>query len=241
MDPDPTVQWRRSLQEEEYRLPHHWLAHKHGLARYEAKTARMAALVRRSGLTSGEVLDVGCGDGRGTHDLAGLLGASFHWRGVDFSERAIAFARLMAPDLCFEVQDAERLQFPDASFDLVVAREVIEHIPVAEVQAFLAEVRRVLRPGGLLVVTTPSVNRRVPDKHFQHFSEASLRVTLEAESAFEVEAVEGLGWFPRNLRVERIYRYVIALPALWRLDAWCGVKSLAPRRADGLLASAVAR
>lgn len=238
---DAVAEWRRSLQEEEYRLPHHWLAHKHGLARYQAKTATMAAQIERSGLGGGDVLDVGCGDGRGTKDLADLLGDSFRCRGVDFSERAIAFARLMAPDLSFDVQDGEELGFPDGSFDLVVAREVIEHVPEEDVAGFVEELRRVLRPGGRLVVTTPTTNRRVPDKHFQHFTEASLRAALETDGGFEVEVVEGLGWFPGNRRVERVYRYVIALPALWRIDAWCGTRPLPPRRADGLICLAVAR
>lgn len=232
------VERRRALQEEEYRLPHHWILRKHGLANYLHKSDRLADLVRRAGCTGGAALDVGCGDGRGTHELATRLGPAFTWTGVDFSERAIAFAHLMAADLRFEVQDGERLDVPDATYDLVVAREVIEHVPPPEVASFVAELRRVLQPGGLLVVTTPTTNRRVPEKHFQHFTEATLRHALEQGGAFAVERVEGLGWFPSGRRRERVYRYVIALPALWRLDAWSGSRALPPARADDLLAVA---
>lgn len=238
MTEDPVVEWRRALQEEEYRLPHHWILRKHGLVNYLHKTDLMEALVGRTGLSGGRALDVGCGDGRGTHELAARLGDGFTWTGVDFSERAIAFARLMAPELRFEVQDGDAVEAPDGSFDLVVAREVIEHVPVDEVAAFVGELRRVLRPGGWLLVTTPTVNRRVPDKHFQHFSERSLRASLEGAGTLRVETVEGLGWFPSVRRVERVYRYLIALPALWRIDAWCGTRALSPRRADDLLALA---
>lgn len=234
--PDPLeVDRRRSLQEEEYRLPHHWILRKHGLANYLHKSDRLAELVREAGSTRGVALDVGCGDGRGTHELAARLGPAFTWTGVDFSERAIAFARLMAEDLRFEVQDGERLAAGDGAFDLVVAREVIEHVPPAGVARFVAELRRVLTPGGLLVVTTPTTNRRVPEKHFQHFTEESLRSALEAEGGLRVERVEGLGWFPSGPRLERAYRYVIALPALWRVDAWSGSRALPPARADDLL------
>lgn len=229
------VERRRALQEDEYRLPHHWILRKHGLANYLHKSDRIAELVRGAGCTGGAALDVGCGDGRGTHELATRLGAAFEWTGVDFSERAIAFARLMAADLNFEVQDGERLTAGDATFDLVVAREVIEHVPPDEVGGFVAELRRVLKPGGLLVVTTPTTNRRVPEKHFQHFTEESLRSALEAEGGLRVERVEGLGWFPSGPRLERAYRYVIALPALWRVDAWSGSRPLPPARADDLL------
>lgn len=226
---------RLALQEEEYRLPHHWILRKHGLHNYLHKSDLLAGLVRDSGLEGGAALDVGCGDGRGTHELAVRLGPGFTWTGVDFSDRAIAFARLMAPDLHFEVQDGEALAADDAAFDLVVAREVIEHVPPDEVGAFVAELRRVLRPGGTLVVTTPTTNRRVPDKHFQHFTEASLRAAVTGAGGFEVERVDGLGWFPGHPRVERVYRYLIALPTLWRLDAWCGTRALPPARADDLL------
>ena len=226
---------RRALQEAEYRLPHHWILRKHGLANYLHKSDLLADLVRGAGCTGGSALDVGCGDGRGTHELATRLGPAFEWTGVDFSERAIAFARLMAADLRFEVQDGECLTVPDATYDLVVAREVIEHVPPAEVDGFVAELRRVLTPGGVLVVTTPTTNRRVPEKHFQHFTEATLRAALETGGGFSVERVEGLGWFPSGRRLERVYRYVIALPALWRLDAWSGSRALPPAKADDLL------
>jgi len=234
---------RLALQEEEYRLPHHWVLRKHGLANYLHKSDRLADLVRAAGCTGGAALDVGCGDGRGTHELASRLGPAFTWTGVDFSERAIAFARLMAEDLHFEVQDGERLAAADGAYDLVVAREVIEHVPPPDVGSFVAELRRVLRPGGVLVVTTPTTNRRVPEKHFQHFTEASLRTAIEGGGDFRVERVEGLGWFPGGGRLERAYRYVIALPALWRLDAWNGSRALPPAKADDLLvvARAVAR
>ncbi|MCB1017169.1 MAG: class I SAM-dependent methyltransferase [Acidimicrobiales bacterium] len=232
------VAHRRALQEEEYRLPHHWILRKHGLHNYLHKSDVMADLVRASGLTGGAALDVGCGDGRGTHELALRLGAGYRWTGVDFSGRAIAFARLMAPDLSFEVQDGEALAAADASYDLVVAREVIEHVPPPDVAAFVAELRRVLRPDGRLLVTTPTTNRRLPDKHFQHFTEGSLRTALEGGGGFRVDVVQGLGWFPSDRRVERAYRYAIAMPALWRLDAWCGTRALPARRADDLLALA---
>ena len=225
---------RRALQEEEYRLPQHWILRNHGLANYLHKSDVIARLLARTGRYEGDLLDLGCGDGRGSFELAERLGPGWRVRGVDFSERAITFARLMAPDLIFDVQDGMSLGFPDGTFDVVVGREVIEHVPPDEVAAFLAEARRVLRPGGWLLLTTPSTNRRVPPKHHQHFTEDSLRAALE-DGDFAVEAVEGLGWFPSSPRVERVYRSVIALPALWRIDAWCGSRALPPDRADDLL------
>ncbi len=99
------------------------------------------------------VLDIGCGSGYGAAELArsAVLVA-----GVDPSVEAIAQAcsAYASPNLRFLRADAVALPFRDAAFDLVTAFEVIEH--VAEWPKLLAEARRVLGPGGQLVVSTPN-------------------------------------------------------------------------------------
>ncbi len=99
-----------------------------------------------------DVLDAGCGVGYGSAFLA--RGAR-RVVGVDRDPEAIAYARRRygAPNVEFAVGDLMALDLPDASFDAVTAFEVIEHLP--DQDAFLAEVGRVLRPGGALVVSTP--------------------------------------------------------------------------------------
>lgn len=75
--------------------------------------------------------------------------------GVDVSTEAIAQARALGFDWCsFEAYDGNVLPFPDASFDLAVLVEVIEH--VIDKEALLREIRRVLRPSGRLYLTTPN-------------------------------------------------------------------------------------
>jgi len=120
-----------------------WTRH---LARYEF-AARQASLGAR-------VLDDGCGTGYGTALLAERLRGTTV--GVDVSEDAIGFARgsFASPDVRFEVADAARLPFEDAVFELVVSVEVVEHLERQE--AYLDEARRVLVPGGTLVLTTPN-------------------------------------------------------------------------------------
>jgi SAM-dependent methyltransferase len=140
----------------------------------------------------------------------------------------------MAPGFVFAVQSTTALPYPDATFDLVVAREVIEHIPVAELGPAIAEMKRVLRPGGGLLLTTPSKRRRLPDKHFQHFSAAQLRELL-GTAGFEVGAVRGFGWWPQPL-LETGYRYLIGLPSLWRVHAALGTREMSLDQADDLLA-----
>jgi SAM-dependent methyltransferase len=94
-----------------------------------------------------DVLEVGCGRGGGTAFLMRTL-APRSVTGVDLADRAIAFcrARYTQPGLSFRQGDAERLPFPDASFDAVVNIESSHCYPAPE--RFFREVVRVLRPGG---------------------------------------------------------------------------------------------
>lgn len=93
------------------------------------------------------VLDVGSGQGL---DLIGYARAGAHATGVDLTPRHVELARahLEALDLEADVVegDAERLPFPDNSFDRVSSNGVLHHIP--DIERALAEIRRVLRPGG---------------------------------------------------------------------------------------------
>ncbi len=152
---------------------------------------------RRRALLLGEaapgerVLDLGCGAGWFTAALAGHGCAAI---GVDIAERALERARETAPDADLRLLgDDGTLPVGHGEIDLVWCSEVIEHVPDAA--GLLGEVRRVLRPGGRLLLTTPAHGplRRVLlaalrfDAHFdplgehvRFFTAASLRRTLEA-------------------------------------------------------------
>jgi len=99
-----------------------------------------------------DVLDVACGEGYGSALLAQVARSV---TGLDYDGPAVSHARqAFAADALFFAQgDATRLPFKDASFDAVVSFETIEHFAAHD--AFLAEIRRVLRPGGLLVASSP--------------------------------------------------------------------------------------
>jgi 2-polyprenyl-3-methyl-5-hydroxy-6-metoxy-1,4-benzoquinol methylase len=101
------------------------------------------------------VLDVGCGEGR---FAAVLARAQAEVVGIDVAAEPLRRARLRHPELDLRqvpVQGAWPLR--DASFDAVWAGEVIEH--VADTAGWLSELRRVLRSGGLLLLSTPSHGR----------------------------------------------------------------------------------
>ena len=99
------------------------------------------------------VLDAGCGAGYGSAELARVATQVV---GADIAAEAVDFARAQYPmrNLRFEQASCTALPHPDASFDLVVAFEVIEHL--ADWRALLLEARRLLAPGGQFIVSTPN-------------------------------------------------------------------------------------
>ncbi|MEJ2384282.1 MAG: class I SAM-dependent methyltransferase [Xanthomonadales bacterium] len=98
------------------------------------------------------VLDAACGEGYGSALLAERAASV---TGVDISEDAIAHARARyaAANLAFEVADGTALPFDDDAFDCVVSFETLEHLH--DQKGLLGEFRRVLKPGGFLLISTP--------------------------------------------------------------------------------------
>jgi SAM-dependent methyltransferase len=114
------------------------------LARYSF-AARYAAGLR--------VLDAGCGAGYGTAELARTAA---HVIGIDLSADAVGYARehYGTPNAGFLQASCIALPVLDASIDLAVVFEVIEHL--ADWRSLLAELRRVLAPAGRLIISTPN-------------------------------------------------------------------------------------
>ncbi|MGI8557938.1 MAG: methyltransferase domain-containing protein [Solirubrobacteraceae bacterium] len=112
------------------------------------------------------VLDAGCGAGYGAAMLhaagAGEVVA------IDLSESIVEVARQAVPDnVACEIGDVTSLSFGDATFDVIVCFEVIEHVD--DPNAALDELARVLRPDGLLLISSPNRDRYMPgNPHHRH-------------------------------------------------------------------------
>lgn len=100
-------------------------------------------------IESGRMLDVGCGNGR---YLSTMRKLGWQVQGVEFSADGVRACHQV--NLPVHHGDLHSALFPDASFDLVTVRHVIEHI--AEPQPFFAELARILKPGGQLIFETPN-------------------------------------------------------------------------------------
>jgi 2-polyprenyl-3-methyl-5-hydroxy-6-metoxy-1,4-benzoquinol methylase len=149
-----------------------------------------------------DVLDLGCGAGEFSR---ALLQAGARPVGVDVAREALRRAAAAVPGLDLRrAVEGEPLPLEDNAVDVVWAGEVIEH--VADVAPWLSEVRRVLRPRGTLLLTTPhhgpltllglAFSRRRFAEHFdprsdhlRFFSPATLRALLH-DLGFDVESLQ---------------------------------------------------
>jgi ubiquinone/menaquinone biosynthesis C-methylase UbiE len=125
----------------------------------QSRSATLAA-IRGLKLSQMRVLEIGCGTGQ--HSVA-LAREYPDWRydAIDMSPRAIEAARALAiaaqTGVKFSIGDAEKLPYPDASFDVVFGDHVIGHIP--DQDAALEEIARVLKPGGYVLLNVGNALR----------------------------------------------------------------------------------
>jgi SAM-dependent methyltransferase len=179
---------------------------------YRGRRAIVLDAARRSLRTSAtpRILDAGCGGGAVLAELAGLGTAVGLEPSPTSRERALARRAGEVVD-----GDLARLPFADDEFDLATTLDVLEHLD--DDRAALAELRRVVRPGGVLVVTVPAHPRLwsrhdEANHHRRRYTRASLRAA----------ALDG-GW-----RVDRLTHFnTVLLPAaavLRRFDRGDGLE-----------------
>ncbi|MDQ6621138.1 MAG: class I SAM-dependent methyltransferase, partial [Pseudomonadota bacterium] len=161
------------------------------------------------------VLDAACGEGYGAALLAGSARRVY---GVDLSAEVIGHARgeyRNLGNLQFEAASVATLPLADASVDVVVSFETIEHLPASDQPLMLAEFSRVLAPGGLLIVSSPNRLRYTDARAYHnpfHLHEL-YRHDLERLLAAQFPAQR---WFHQS---------ALLASALWSEDAAPGYES----------------
>ncbi len=129
---------------------------------------------------SARVIDLGCGTGYGVELLAERAKTVI---GLDQAAYALPYS-IQKVNASFIAADVCKLPFADASFDLAVSFQVIEHIPTVDL--YLMEARRVLAKEGLMILSTPNRNLRLlplerpwNPYHVKEYSSTQLRLLLQ--------------------------------------------------------------
>jgi ubiquinone/menaquinone biosynthesis C-methylase UbiE len=159
---------------------------------------------------SGICLEVGCGDGFWTNRLRN---SSKKLYSIDLSKSRIINAKKRTKNkVNILIADARRIPFKDNFFDTVCAFEIIEHLPnYSDHYTFLKEVKRILKPGGKLLITTP--NKIIfkiycllsKEKHSTHFSELTyFQFRNLLKKYFFVEIYGKFGWMSPLLSIKTI-------------------------------------
>jgi 2-polyprenyl-3-methyl-5-hydroxy-6-metoxy-1,4-benzoquinol methylase len=204
---------------------YHWHAHTRSVFRYDAFTAaRYQAVLDNAALAPGEcVVDVGCGDGALAYAALRAI-AGVQLIGVEPDPCGAALFRSQLAQHGYEVPlVADLACIESSSTDVVICAEVLEHVdnPVDLLQAC----RRVLRPGGRLILSTPVRTSESPfdPEHRREFFSSELRKLVRP--CFEVKKhVDVISHFAVELYFWRPVCSRVPLPRLVMnaLAVWCG-------------------
>jgi len=170
----PTDWYRRIAEAEE---SHYW---------YRGMEAITVALLGDRMYANLRVLDAGCGAGGFIRFLLDK-GRFARAAGVDLATAAIDFASQRVPEADLRAARLTDLPFQSGSFDLAVSNDVLQHIDESEIDASLTEIRRVLTPGGSLLVRTNGSRRlRVERTDWRAYDRKTLGGQIAA-AGFDIE------------------------------------------------------
>jgi SAM-dependent methyltransferase len=155
-----------------------------------------------------KVLDAACGTGYGSQMLKRAGARAVEGLDIDTVSIAYAVRDYAGSGITFRQGNVLQLPYPDKTFDVVVSFETIEHVPNGA--DWLREAARVLKPGGLFIVSTPNREVSNPDRAFgeplrnpfHHFEYSLGEFIGELCDLYQIEAVYGQtfygpsGWLP---------------------------------------------
>lgn len=179
-----------------YELPYHWCLHGFYKYYYEQKYKLCQPYLKAAHL----VLDLGGGDGRLAFWMSRQVRRVYC---VDKQYRPLAFGRLITKGsgmpITFVAMDGQNLAFAPEIFDVVTLFDVIEHIRVDVLPFVLREIWRVLKAGGMLILTTPNRlnlrarvwGHRLNPKHYYEYTIPEVVQNL-VSAGFEPISISGL-------------------------------------------------
>ena len=207
---------KQQIQSKEYQFPYHYIPAVQGskfqlsrrwafapsyLAALQITHEWLEKLTKDKPADTWRHIDLGCGDGAFVYYLKQMINiAEIEFSGTDYDESAIVWARLFNPENTFYCDKVEALQ--KERYHSATLVEVAEHIPPDLLPDFAKAIADVLVKDGKLLVTVPHKNKRLFDKHYQHFSFDSLSSVFEPYfEVLDIKGFESLGW--RNRMVKR--------------------------------------
>tara|TARA_Y100000034_G_scaffold135722_1_gene208787 strand:- start:6292 stop:7002 length:711 start_codon:yes stop_codon:yes gene_type:complete len=133
----------------------------------------------RGGKTQLKALDIGCSGGRYCFSFAKL---GINTTGIDIAKKATDFAAKKAKELNiknlnFQVGEATNLKFKPNTFDIIICIEVLHHLSNKDLKKALAEIHRVLKPGGFLIIDLKNKLNPVINLTYKHHTNKTFKNT----------------------------------------------------------------
>jgi 2-polyprenyl-3-methyl-5-hydroxy-6-metoxy-1,4-benzoquinol methylase len=181
------------------------------------------AYTEASKIVQGNLLEIGCGVGRG---LSVLLDKCDHYSAIDKNEKLIQQLKTQYPQHYFECNNIPPFgKLADNTYDYLVSFQVIEHIQ--DDDFFVKEIHRVLKKGGKAIITTPNIKNSLTRNpwHTREYTAASLELLLSKYfSKIEKKGVTGnarvLGYFEENKKAVQKWKKWDILGLEKRLPRW---------------------
>ncbi|MGB0521513.1 MAG: class I SAM-dependent methyltransferase [Flammeovirgaceae bacterium] len=181
------------------------------------------AYVKAAEMISGNVLELGCGAGRGMELIAQ---AADNYTGIDKNSKLLASHQKQYPNFTFLEQNIPPFRgIEDNTFDFVITFQVIEHIE--DDGLFVKEIHRVLKPGGKAIITTPNIELSLTRNpwHVREYTAKQLHTLLA--KYFEQVALYGI--FGNNAVNEYYERNRASVQKITRFDIF-NLQYRLPRR-----------